>query len=121
ALGAAFETCLIIGGLLAMLVLLPHGIFGDGAERFQAISDLLERGKLSNMQYSIVGPAFSIPFWLLGKFSMTPEWWLARYNLILFSASLLIMYLLLKERAHRGFLRQFFFLFIFCLVFVVHF
>ena len=112
ALGAAFETCLIIGGLLAMLVLLPHGIFGDGAERFQAISDLLERGKLSNMQYSIVGPAFSIPFWLLGKFSMTPEWWLARYNLILFSASLLIMYLLLKERAHRGLLRKFFLLLI---------
>lgn len=119
-LRAVFETSLIVAGLIAMLVLLPHGIFGDGAVRFQAISDLLEHGKLSNMHYSIVGPAFSIPFWLLGKLYMTPEWWLARYNLFVFAAGLLVIYLLLKNRMDHGLIRKFFLILIIASMFANH-
>ncbi|HKF36395.1 MAG TPA: hypothetical protein VKB35_05790, partial [Ktedonobacteraceae bacterium] len=75
---AVFETVLIVAGLLAICFFLPHHILGDGTIRFQAISLLLEHGKVSAMPYSMVGPAFSIPFWLLGKLSMTPEWWISR-------------------------------------------
>jgi hypothetical protein len=117
---AVFETCLIVVGLLAMLFLLPHSIFGDGALRFQAISELLEQGKLSSMQYSMVGPAFSIPLWLLGKFYMTPDWWCARYNLFVFSAGLLVIYLLLRKRIDHGLIRKFFLVLIIASMFANH-
>jgi len=105
---AVFETTLIVVGLFAMLIFLPHGIFGDGTPRFQAISELLEQGKLSNMQFSMVGPSFSIPFWLLGKLYKTPAWWSARYNLFVFAAGLLALYFLLRNRIDRGLIRKFF-------------
>lgn len=107
-LRAAFEILLMLGGLLAMLLFLPHGIFGDGAVRYQAIAELLQHGTLSNMQYSLVGPAFSIPLWFAGLLYKTPDWWLARYNLGLFALSLLLLYLLLRNRLDRGLLRKFF-------------
>ena len=119
-LRAVCETGLIVAGLIAMLVLLPHSIFGDGSVRFQAISDLLEHATLSNMPYSIVGPAFSIPFWLLGKVYMTPEWWLARYNLFVFAAALLVMYLLLKNRLDRSLIRKFFLILLIASMFANH-
>jgi hypothetical protein len=115
-----FETGLIVAGLLAMLLFLPHGIFGDGAVRFHAISELLEQGKLSNMQYSMVGPAFSIPFWLLGKLHKTPDWWIARYNLFVFAAGLLAFYLLLRNRLDRGLIRKFFLILIIASMFANH-
>src|ERR1700694_4877170 len=95
-------------GLLTMLLCLPFKIQNDGFARLQAISDLLEHGKLSDMRYSIVGPAFSSPLWFLGKLYQTPEWWLARYNFILFVIGLLFIYVLLKDRVERGLIRKFF-------------
>src|SRR6266446_9569328 len=77
------------GGIIALLLFLPSKILGDGVPRFQAITDLLERGQLSKMPYSIVGPAFSSPLWFLGKLYQTSEWWCARYNLIVFVIGLL--------------------------------
>jgi len=96
------------GGMIALLLFLPSKILGDGVARFQAITDLLERGQLSKMPYSIVGPAFSSPLWFLGKLYQTSEWWCARYNLIVFVIGLLIIYLLLKDRVDRGLIRKFF-------------
>src|SRR5260370_19120167 len=88
--------------MIALLLFLPSKILGDGVARFQAITDLLERGQLSKMPYSIVGPAFSSPLWFLGKLYQTSEWWCARYNLIVFVIGLLIIYLLMKDRVERG-------------------
>src|SRR6266851_2531722 len=96
------------GGMIALLLFLPSKILGDGVARFQAITDLLERGQLSKMPYSIVGPAFSSPLWFLGKLYQTSEWWCERYNLIVFLIGLLIIYLLLKDRVDRGLIRKFF-------------
>src|SRR3981081_3116399 len=87
-LQAIFETGLIVAGVLALLLLLPHRLYADGYDRFQGISELLEHGKLSNMRYSLVGPLFSSPLWLIGKVYKTAEWWCERYNLFLFAISL---------------------------------
>lgn len=114
------ETGLIVTGLVAILVLLPHGIFGDGANRFDALTQLLKKGKIPGNQFSIVGPAFSIPFYLLGKLYMTPEWWCARYNVFVFAAGLLAMYFLLKDRIDRSLLRKFFLLLIAASMFPNH-
>ena len=117
---AVFETVLIVAGLLAICFSLPHHILGDGTIRFQAISLLLEHGKVSTMPYSMVGPAFSIPFWLLGKLSMTPEWWISRYNLFVFAAGLLVLYFLLRNRIDRGLIRTFFLILIVASMFANH-
>src|SRR5260370_16669269 len=77
-------------GMIALLLFLPSQILGDGVPRFQAITDLLERGQLSKMPYSIVGPAFSSPLWFLAKFYQTSAWSCPRYTLIFFFIPFLI-------------------------------
>ena len=119
-LQAIFETVLIVAGLLALLLLLPHQINSDGLYRFQGLSELLESGKLSNTRYSLVGPLFSTPLWLLGKVYLTPEWWTGRYNLLLFAISLLVMYWLLKDRMDRRLIRKFFLILLVCSMFATH-
>ncbi|GAC1343436.1 MAG: hypothetical protein NVSMB27_03410 [Ktedonobacteraceae bacterium] len=103
-----FEISLIMVGLYAMYKFLPHNILGvDAQQRFRAISELLEYGKMPTMKYSIVGPGFSIPFWLLGKIYQSSLWWCERYNLIVFASGLLVFYLLLKDRIDRRLLHTF--------------
>ena len=119
-LQAIFETVLIVAGLLALLLLLPHQINSDGLYRFQGLSELLESGKLSNTRYSLVGPLFSTPLWLLGKVYLTPEWWTGRYNLLLFAISLLVMYWLLKDRIDRRLIRKFFLILLVSSMFATH-
>jgi hypothetical protein len=101
------EITLILIGLFALLQFFPFKTIGDGAVRFQAISDLLVHGKLSPMRYSLVGPLFSIPLWLLGKVYQTSEWWCTRYNFIVFAIGLLLFYTLLKDHVERGLIRKF--------------
>ena len=105
---AVVEIALILVGLLTMFLFLPFKIEDDGFVRLQAITDLLEHGRLSDIRYSIVGPAFSSPLWFLGKLYQTPQWWLARYNFILFVVGLFIISMLLKDRVDRGLIRKFF-------------
>ena len=117
---AIFETGLIVAGLLTLLLLMPHQLNADGLYRFQGFSELLEQGKLSNMRYSLVGPAFSIPFWLLGNVYKTSAWWCERYNLFLFAVSLLVMYWLLKDRVDRRLIRKFFLILLAASMFATH-
>jgi hypothetical protein len=117
---AIFETGLIGAGLLALLLLLPHQLNADGLYRFQALSELLEKGKLSNTRYSLVGPAFSIPFWLLGKVYETAAWWCERYNLFLFAVSLVVIYWLLKDRVDPRLIRKFFLILLAASMFSTH-
>lgn len=117
---AIAETILILVGLITLLLSLPFRISDDGLVRYMAISDLLEHGKLATTRYSLVGPAFSIPLWFLGKLYQTSQWWLARYNFILFVAGLLVFYLLLKNRVERGLIRKFFLILIAASMFPNH-
>ncbi|MFI5274734.1 MAG: hypothetical protein ACHQ4H_17010 [Ktedonobacterales bacterium] len=119
-LRARVETGLIIAGLLAMFVLLEHGIWGDGRVRYDMLTALLQRGQLTTAKYSLMGPLFSAPLWYLGKFVESSEWWLARYNVLVFAAGLLVLYRLLKDRVDRGLLRRFFLLLMVASMFPFH-
>ncbi|MFI5273339.1 MAG: hypothetical protein ACHQ4H_09950 [Ktedonobacterales bacterium] len=103
----AFETALIVLTLLAHGLLLAHGVFGDGLRRYDELTALLAHGQISNDKYSLIGPIFSTPLWLLGHVYRDSKWWVARYNLLLFALALLAIYLLLKDRIDRRLIRTF--------------
>ncbi len=117
---AWFETALIVLGLLANLLLLPHYIGYDGWFRFTALSTMLTQSQVPDVKYSMVGPFFSIPFWYLGKLYQTPLWWCSRYNVFVFAAGLLAIFWLLKDRVDRGLLRKFFLLLVVASMFSNH-
>lgn len=106
--GARIETALIFGGLLALLLVLPHTLFGDGEKRYLELAQLLQGHGLSADKYSLIGPLFSSPLWLLGALYRDPAWWLARFNLLVFAAGLGVIYLLLRNQVNRRLLRRFF-------------
>jgi hypothetical protein len=109
-LQAVIETALIVVGLLAMTLLLNHGVYGDGKKRFLALSALLTHGQIQagpDSQYSLIGPFFSIPFWYFGKWFSTSIQMISQYNQVVFAGGLLGIYLLLKDRVDRSLLRKF--------------
>jgi len=99
---AVLETAMILVGIVVTFFLLPYRGFYDGNLRFNAMLNLIEHGSISRMSYSIVGPAFSIPFLLLGKLYKSMFWWAGKYNRLVFFAGLLFFYLLLKDWLDRG-------------------
>ena len=106
-LRGAFETALIIGGLLANLALLPHTLVGDGLDRFYALSQLLRGAGFSSIKYSLIGPIFAAPLWLLGLLLKSPAYWIQYYNTIIFALGLLALYLLLRKHMEAQLLRAF--------------
>jgi hypothetical protein len=104
---AIIETTLIIAGLLALLFLLPHGMYGDGRKRFNALSQLLGHGIIPNSEYSMVGPLFSAPLWYLGKWLSTAIRLTSEFNWVLFAIGIPTIYFLLRNRMDRGLLRKF--------------
>jgi len=103
-----FELCLIVIGAYAAIYWLPVRGFYDGSVRESAIDDLMLYGTISHMEYSMIGPAFSIPLWLIDHF-FTPgsDWWLGKFNIFLFFTVLLFTYCLLRKRMDAGVLRKF--------------
>jgi hypothetical protein len=104
---AACETFLLLTGFVVQFLQAPTSISGDGAIRFRALTELLEYGTLSQAKYSLVGPLFSAPFWLLGKVVLTPEIVCSRYNLFIFMGGLTAFYWLLRNHLDHGLLRKF--------------
>lgn len=105
--GAAVETALIVIVLLGDLLLMPHAVYGDGSRRFVELDELLASGQISGDKYSLIGPLFSAPLWLLGKLYRGASWWEGHYNLLLFGLGLLAIYWILKDRVDRGLIRKF--------------
>ncbi|MFC7718254.1 hypothetical protein [Nonomuraea recticatena] len=79
-LAARVETGLIIAGFVGMLFLLPRLEWGDGSIRYFQLTDLLTQGTVPEEKYSMIGPLFSTPLWLIGKLVEAPSWWTLRYN-----------------------------------------
>ena len=104
---ALAEAALIDVGLVLLFVVLPHGIFGDATARFEALRDLIEHRTLSATRFSFAGPLASAPFYLLGTVFLTPQWWCARFNTILFGAGLVAARHLLRTPEERDVLRRF--------------
>lgn len=106
-LGAWIETSLIFLGLAAQFFLLPHVFGADGQTRYDMLDALLRNGALIESKYSLIGPLFAAPVWLLGKALGDTAWWVARFNTLLLGTALLVFYLLLKDRMDRRVLRTF--------------
>jgi hypothetical protein len=119
-LSAASETGLIVVGLLAIFFLLPRDMKADGITRYQALVTLLITHKVPNIKYSLIGPFFALPLvWIGRKLGDASDWALV-YNQILFTLSLLVGYLLLKDHINRAILRKFYLLLIIASMFVAH-
>lgn len=101
------DVLLLAITLLELLALFPHNLRGDGAPRFAALSQLLEGGGIPTIKYSLIGPLFSAPLWLLGKVFATPQTMVATYNWVVFIFGLITLYLLLRNVMDRQVLRTF--------------
>jgi hypothetical protein len=85
-------------GVLLLFFVLPHDIEGDGRLRFDAIQSLLAGGGVPDTKYPLIGSIPSIPLFLLGRVVGSPEWWVSRYNVIVYAAGLVLSYRLLRDR-----------------------
>jgi hypothetical protein len=83
-------------GLLLLFFVLPHWIEGDGRLRFDALQVWLTGGRIPDTKFPLIGSVPSIPLMLLGRLGDSTEFWVSRYNVIVFGAGLGGMYLLLR-------------------------
>jgi hypothetical protein len=114
------DALLLLIALIELLVLFPHNLRGDGAPRFDALSQLLEGRSIPTIKYSLIGPLFSAPLWLLGKVTSTPQTLVEIYNWLVFAIGLLTLYLLLRNVMDRRVLRSFLLLVVAASMFPAH-
>ena len=95
---------LLLGGLIAGLFILPFTITGDGSTRYSFMDTLVHQHQITPMRYSMVGPLFSLPLWLISTFFRDPTIVIARYNFFLFAIFLLILYRWLRNWFDQKFL-----------------
>jgi len=106
--GDLIEIMLLVVGWMLLFFLIPHKVWGDGPVRYRAIESFIEHGHLTPlMKYSLIGPLFSAPLYLLGKWIGTPEWWVARFNTIFFGLGALLIYQVLHHSISSRLLRRF--------------
>jgi hypothetical protein len=97
------EGGLLVVGFVVLFALLPHQLMGDDFTRFDDVERLIHDGDLSDSRFSLVMPLFSLPVLLVGEVVRTPEWWAARFNVILVAVAAALILFLLRD---RGDLRQ---------------
>lgn len=116
------ETALIVLGLLALLLLVPHTVNkSDGYVRYTALSDLLAHGKRDSVPFSIVGPLFATPLWLLDRVTDGGNpIWVARYNWLLLVVGISTLALLLRRHVDGKLLRTFLLLLVYASMFGDH-
>lgn len=119
---ATIETVLIALGLLALLVLVPHDVNkSDGSVRYAALTDLLAHGRRDAVPFSIVGPLFAAPLWLVDRVTSSGDpVWVARYNWLLLVTGVGALYLLLRRHLPGALLRKFLLLVVFASMFTDH-
>jgi hypothetical protein len=118
--GGRVADGLVLALGLAVLLFGPHYIDGDGLERFKALDALLSRSEVSPISYSLIGPLFSFPLWLLGRIGPSAEWWCSGYNFVLFTLGLLLMDRLLRGAVSGPARRRFLLLLVFGSMFAHH-
>jgi hypothetical protein len=117
---ARVETTLIVVGFAGMFFLLPRMDWGDGSVRYFQLTALLEQGTVPEGKYSMVGPLFSVPLWLMGEIVGSPGWWTFRYNLLLLVGGVAFVWFALRDRLPRPLLRRFILLLVFASMFAHH-
>jgi hypothetical protein len=111
---------LLLIALLELLALFPHALRGDGAPRFAALSQLLDGHGLPTIKYSLIGPLFAAPLWLVGKATSTPQTLVEIYNWLVFAIGLMTLYVLLRRVMDRRVLRTFLLLLVAASMFPAH-
>ena len=94
-------------GLLLLFFVMPHRIEGDGGLRYDALRGWLEGRGLPDTKYPLVGSLFAIPLMFLGNLGPSAEWWVSRYNVIVYAAGLGYLYWLLRGRLPQDVLAAF--------------
>jgi hypothetical protein len=92
------DAALLVLGWLLLWAFESHGVEGDGTFRYAALQELVEHGRWSSTAYPLLGTLLSAPLYLLGRWLGSPEWWVARYNLVLAAVGLVAFWRLLKAR-----------------------
>jgi len=94
---------LLVGlGVVFYLFVFPHGIHGDGYTRYDRLLGIVNEGIFRPMEYSYVGPLFSLPLHYLGQLMKTPHWWSSRYNTFIFLITTWFLYRSLAEEWSRS-------------------
>ncbi len=62
---------LLFIGLLAGLFILTFKITGDGSVRYHFMDTLVHQHRITPMRFSMIGPLFSLPLWLISTFFKT--------------------------------------------------
>ncbi|GIG91827.1 hypothetical protein [Plantactinospora endophytica] len=106
-IGAVLEWVLVAAGVVLLAVTPRPPMMGDGLARYQALLELLEAGRSPEMAYSLIGPLFATPLWMVGRWFGDPQPVLAQYNMLLFGLGLVALYLLLRRRMAGRLLRRF--------------
>lgn len=116
----ALDVALLVLGFWWQFHNMHHAIAGDAEDRFKTVRQWVEDGTFSSSRYSMVGPLFSVPLYMLGKWNETPEWWCARYNHVLMGAAVIALVVLLRRFLASETLRVFLLLLCFCSMFPKH-
>ncbi|GIH02698.1 hypothetical protein Rhe02_07650 [Rhizocola hellebori] len=101
------EWTLIVLGLLNLILVQPKGLNADGYYRYLQLTQLLLTGTLPDGDYSLVGPSFSTPMWLIGHAFGHAAMWLRYYNIALFCLGLAAIAFLLRRHVEAALLRRF--------------
>ncbi|MEQ4301415.1 hypothetical protein ABNF97_08490 [Plantactinospora sp. B6F1] len=107
AVAAVLEWGLLWAGMLLLAVYPRPPMMGDGLARYQALLQLLEQRQVPETPYSMIGPLFAAPLWVVGRWYDNPQPILAQYNVLLFGLGLVALHLLLRDRTDRRLLRRF--------------
>lgn len=99
------DGLLLAISLAELLFLFPRGLRGDGTPRFAALTQILTGHGMPTVKYSLIGPLFAAPLWLLGKAFASPQALVADYNWLIFVLGLLALYLLLRRVTDRQVVR----------------
>jgi hypothetical protein len=107
-----FGVILLSAGFLASFFLFPFTIASDGAVRFRFMETLVHQFRITPMKYSIIGPLFSLPLWLISSFLNLKDqsYIIERYNFLLFVMFIVILFQWLKHQFDKKFLLIFFFI-----------
>ena len=95
------DPALLVVGWFLLWTYESHGIEADGTFRYAALRELIEHGRWSSTSFPLVGTLFSAPLYLFGRWIGSPQWWVARYNLVLAAIGLPVLWRLLRTRVER--------------------
>ncbi len=101
------ERALILIGLVNLGLVQEKKLIGDGHHRYLYLNHLLSTGELPDGDYSLIGPIFATPLWLLEKAFDAPMVIVPYYNIIFFCAALAAFTLMLRHRVEPSLLHRF--------------